>query len=81
MDTQIVYFGHFYLLVLNHSCNWNSRDGSHQLFVLISDANQPLRSIPRRSQSPPQETSGIVESIGVIVILNIIFSEKPIELY
>ena len=81
MDTQIVDLGHFYLLVLNHSRNWNSRDGSHQLFVLVPDANQPLRSISRGSQSPPDESSGIVESIGVIIILNIIFSEKPIELH
>lgn len=81
MNTQIVDLGHFYLLVLNHRYNWNSRDGSHQLFVLVPDANQPLRSVPRGSQGPPQETPRIIESIGVIVILNIIFSEKPIELH
>lgn len=82
MNAQEVDFTHFYFLFLDSNMNGNPGDRADHLViqVFVPNANQPFWLVSRRSKSPLQELSAVVESEDTVFIGDVVVGEKVVEL-
>lgn len=81
MHAEEVDLAHLDLFAFHEHSHWHSRNRGNQLLLLVPHADQPLGPISWRCERPPEKLSGVIEAIGVVVILNVVVGEQVVVLF
>ena len=80
VDTQIIDFGHLDFIAFDTSEDRHTGDAGYELFLFVSDTNEPFRLIAWRREGPSEELFGIIEPKSVIIVLNVVVGQEFIQL-
>lgn len=79
VHTEIVYFSHLDLVSLDTCQDRDAGDTCNKCLIFIPDSDKPFGLISRGRQGPSQKLSRVVESEGVVVILDVVIGQKDIQ--